>query len=318
MYIVQKETEMNKNQKLIVAKIFLLVGTFLVVYKLLGISHKKYLSNTQICPNFGNLSQLFIPEKSLVNKLDSIKVAVIDKKGDKRLVSKDHLDGALFIKNKDEFDEFLIEYEQICGGKPDFYSSIDFLKIQKLKTLEAKRKNLSSLAEQSLLANQWRKLQFEKENLNKKISKLNHELAELKPLEYKIIGRLAEETPDSFIIFGSSIPESNNLHSTDGLVNNGIIILKRPSKKDIVSPNIAEYKHVLANHYKFVKRIDSRDSFGAYMPISIFERSKKKIDKTKIDKIEQSILAFQKKILKIDKNLRDIEQKEEKFLASTL
>jgi hypothetical protein len=309
---------MNKNQKLVVAKIFLLVGTFLVVYKLLGISHKKYLPNSQICPNFGNLSQLFIPERSLVNKLDSIKVAVLDKKGDKRLVSKEHLDGALFIKSKEEFEEFLNQYDEICGGKPDFYSSIDFLRIQKLKTLEAKRKNLSSLAEQSSLANQWRKLQSEKENWNKKIYKLNNELSELKPLEYKIIGRLAEETPDSFIIFGSSIPESNNLHSTEGVVNNGVIILKRPSKKDIVSPHIAEYKHVLANHYKFIKRIDSRDSFGSYMPISIFERSKKKIDKAKIDKIEHTILVIQKKILKIDKNLKDIEQKEEKYLASTL
>ncbi len=311
------------NKNLFIKSLLLLAALFMVI-QIVGISRKQYISNSTICPNFGNLSQFKIPKKSIISSPESIKVALLNKDGEKRQIPIRLLDGALFIKNKSEFSEFLNIYSDICGGRPDFYSSIDFIKLEKIQARENLRKSISE--ETKLGSNQFSRLQIQakldklqkdKNFLETKIASAQKKIDSLTPVHYKIIGRIAEETDKSIIIFGSAIPDVSAKISTPGIVNNGVIILKNFAKKDMVSPKNSEFKHVLANNYKFIKRIDGRDTFGHYMPVHIFERQAIKSNRFEIFSLQANISQYQTKLNKVLTELNSIEIIEEKFIASS-
>lgn len=279
----------------------------------MGLVPKTYLSNSKICPNFGNLSELKVHPRSILKSSGFEEIAVYNKEGEKRQVPRHYFDSALFIKDSTEFKEFLSHYEDICGGKPKFLSSIDYVRLEKLKSRKTKEHYISKTD----LDAKFKKLNTEKAILESRINSDKKQLEKLTPISYKIIGKVAEEGDRSLIIFGSAIPDSPSKVKSDGFVNNGVIILKNPSKKDIVSPKNSEFKHVIADDLTFLKRIDGRDSFGHYMPVYIFERKKILLDKEKIFSIQASISRNQKKLNQIENEITSIVLYEDKFLASS-
>ena len=305
---------MKPNYTSLILKSLILLVTLFLITHFMGIAPKTYLSNSKICPNFGNLSELKVPLRSILKSSGFEEIAVFNKNGEKRQVPRNFFDSALFIKDSSEFKEFLSYYEDICGGKPKFLSSVDFVRLEKLKNRKLPKE---SFLTRSDLDSKFKKLNTEKAILESRINSDKKELEKLTPINYKIIGKVAEEGDRSLIIFGSAIPDSPSKVKSDGFVNNGVIILKNPAKKDIVSPKNSEFKHVIADELTFLKRIDGRDSFGHYMPVYIFERKKVFINKEKIFSIQASISRSQKKLNQIENEITSIVLHEDKFLASS-
>jgi hypothetical protein len=60
--------------------------------------------------------------------------------GEKKFYPFELVNGALFINNKSELQTISFHLWQIvCGGKPSFYNSIDYVKLARLKKIENKR-----------------------------------------------------------------------------------------------------------------------------------------------------------------------------------
>jgi hypothetical protein len=305
---------MKPNFKTFFLKGSILIGTLFLITYFMGLVPRTYISNSKICPEFGNLAEFKVPKKSILKSSGFEEIAVLNKYAEKRQVSRNFFDKALFIKNRNEFQEFLSVYEDICGGKPKFLSSIDFVRLEKMKNRKETKPNLVSSEN---FHQKLKKLNTEKVFLESKLSNEKKQLEKLTPIHYKIIGKVAEEGDRSLIIFGSAIPDSPSKLKSDGFVNNGVIILKNPAKKDIVSPKNSEFKHVIADDLSFFKRIDGRDSFGHFMPVFIFERKKFTLDKDKIFSIQASISKNQKKLNQIENEISSIIIHEDKFLASS-
>ncbi len=304
---------MKPNYTSLIVKSMILLGTLFLITHFMGLVPRTYISNSKICPNFGNLSELKLPARSILKSSGFEEIAVLNKNGQKRQVPKNFFDSALFIKDRSEFKEFLVLYEDICGGKPKFLGSIDFVHIQKLKNKKEFSKDLSS----NNVFFKHKQLNTEKAILESKLFSDKKQLEKLTPISYKIIGKVAEEGDKSLIIFGSAIPDTSSKIPSDGFVNNGVIVLKNPKKKDIVSPKNSEFKHVIADDLTFLKRIDGRDSFGHYMPVYIFERKNFSVNREKIFSIQASISKTQKKLNQIENEISSILQYEDKFLASS-
>lgn len=311
-------------QKRLIIKTLLLGLTFAILIKWLGIERRTYLNSELVCPSFGNLPTLRVPKKSiLIDSTDSIqKIAILNKSGEKKLYPLEYLDGAMFLRDKNKFQEFLAIYSDICGGKPTFYNSIDFVKLNRLKKIEHKR---YELARSRTEFNEWgkfyakeKRLQSDRAFLEKRISFLQNKLMHITPVTFQVIGKVAETTNNSLIVFGSAIPNTSSTKDSAGFVYNGIIILKNARKSDIVSPSFYETKHVLAKDFHFVKRIDGRDIFGHYMPVSVYDRTDKVPNYKILSEIKREISLCEKKLISVHKELKSLERIEVQLLATAM
>lgn len=311
-----------KPKTKLITKIITLGIVFTILVKWLGIEKRNYLSSDLVCPSFGNLPTLNIPKESiLIDPIDSSrKVGIQNKMGEKKFYPIEFINGALFINNKSELTKYLSFYTEICGGKPGFYNSIDYVKLARLKKIENKRmENAKSLTEHTEWGNFYAKekrLRTDKIFLENKISLLQNKLERLTPVSFKIIGKVAETTKNSYIVFGNAIPDNSRTGDNVGFVHNGVIILKNARKSDIASPDYYTAKHVLAKDFYFVKRIDGRDTFGHYMPVSVYDRNVKTTNPKILSEIKKDISSFQKKLSSVEKELKTMERIEEKLIAA--
>ncbi len=313
-----------KLQNKLIIKILFLGLTFVVLIKWLGIEKRAYLSSDLVCPSFGNLPTLNIPKESItVSPINSSRrIGIRNKLGERKFYPLEFVDGAMFIKTKAELREYLTAYADICGGKPSFYNSIDYVKLARLKKVEAKRlENARNKMEHRQWGNFYAKekrLNSDRSFLEKRISFLRNKLEHITPTSFKVIGKVAEKTKDSLIVFGSAIPDSSGLKDNNGFVQNGVIILKNAQKSDIVSPDYYSAKHVLAKDFYFVKRIDGRDTFGHYMPVSVYDRKVKVTSPKILSDLKKEISSYEKKLSLIEKELKDMERMEEHLIATAM
>jgi hypothetical protein len=311
-----------KPKTKLITKIITLGIVFTILVKWLGIEKRNFLSSDLVCPSFGNLPTLNIPKESiLIDPIDSSrKVGIQNKMGEKKFYPIEFINGALFINNKSELRQYLSIYAEVCGGKPSFYNSIDYVKLARLKKIENKRmENAKSQAEHKEWGNFYAKekrLKTDKIFLENKISSLQNKLERLTPVSFKIIGKVAETTKNSYIVFGNAIPDNGNSGDNAGFVHNGVIILKNARKSDIASPDYYTAKHVLAKDFYFVKRIDGRDTFGHYMPVSVYDRNVKTTNPKILSEIKKDISSFQKKLSSVEKELKTMERIEEQLIAA--
>ena len=313
-----------KLQNKLIIKITILGLAFVILIKWLGIEKRAYLSSDLLCPSFGNLPTLQIPKNAiLVDPIDSTeRVGVRNRHGEKKFYPLEYVDGALFIRNQKQFREYLSIYADICGGKPAFYNSIDFVKIDRLRKIETKRQEF---AKHKTEKKEWgnfyakeKRLKTDKSFLENKISSLENKLERITPVSFKIIGKVAEKTKDSLIVYGSAIPDISGEKQTPGFVHNGVIILRNSKKSDIVSPYYYEAKHVLTKDFYFVKRIDGRDTFGHYMPVSVYDRNVKVTSPKILTDLKKEISTCKNKLLFVEKELKKMERIEEQLIAGAM
>ncbi|HMV43747.1 MAG TPA: hypothetical protein PK079_13320 [Leptospiraceae bacterium] len=312
---------MKPNIKLI-AKILFIGIAFVFTIKWLGIEKRVFLSSDLVCPSFGNLSTIAIPKQSIyIDPIHSIKkIGIRNKLGEKKFYPASFLNGALFIKSQNELNEYLSIYADICGGKPPFYQSIDFVKIARIKNIENQRLENTKESRKD-----WRnfyakekRLISDKSFLENKIASLQSKLDRITPVSFNIIGKVAETTKDSLIVFGSAVPDSAKAKDNMGFVYNGVIILKNAKKSDIASPDYYSTKHVLAKDYYFVKRIDGRDTFGHFMPVSVYARNVKVTSPKVLSELRKEIANYESKLSKIELELKSMEHIEEHYLATVM
>lgn len=314
---------MKLHNKLII-KILFLGLAFVILIKWLGIEKRAYLSSELLCPSFGNLPTLQIPEKAiLVDPIDSTKrIGVRNRHGEKKFYPLEYVDGALFIRNHKQLREYLSVYADICGGKPTFYNSIDYVKLERLRKIETRRQEV---AKHKMERKEWgnfyakeKRLKSDKTFLENRISSLENKLERITPISFKIIGKVAEKTKDSLIVYGSAIPDISGAKETAGFVHNGVIILKNAKKSDIVSPEYYETQHVLTKDFYFVKRIDGRDTFGHYMPVSVYDRNGKVSNPKTLSDLKKEISTYKYKLLFVEKELKNMERIEEQLIATAM
>lgn len=312
---------MKPNIKLI-AKILFVGVAFVFTVKWLGIEKRTFLSSDLVCPSFGNLATLSIPKQSiLTDPINSIKkVGIRNRLGEKKFYPISFLNGALFIKTQSELTEYLSIYADICGGKPPFYQSIDFVKIARLKKIETQRQEraISDRKDWKNFYAKEKRLISDKAYLENKVASLQSKLDRITPVSFNIIGKVAEKTKDSLILFGSAVPDSSRAKDNFGFVHNGVIILKNPKKSDIASPDYYSTKHVLAKDYYFVKRIDGRDTFGHFMPVSIYDRNVKVTNPKVLIALKKEIADYEAKLSKIESEIKNMERIEEQLFATAM
>ena len=313
-----------KPQTKLIIKIVCLGLAFTILIKWLGIEKRAYLSSDLVCPSFGNLPTLVIPKESIsVDPNDGARrIGIRNKLGEKKLYPFELVNGALFIKTKIELREYLSAYGDICGGKPSFYNSIDYVKLARLRKIETKRlESARNKMEHKELGNFYAKekrLSTDRSFLASRISSLRNKLERITPISFNIVGKVAETTKDSLIVFGSALPNAKSDKDNGGFVHNGVIILKNAKKTDIVSPEYYSAKHVLAKDFYFIKRIDGRDTFGHYMPVSVYDRKVKVTSPKTLSDIKREISITEKKLFSIEKELKDMERIEEQLIATVM
>ncbi|MBK8394621.1 MAG: hypothetical protein IPL26_05175 [Leptospiraceae bacterium] len=313
-----------KLQNKLIIKILILGLGFVILIKWLGIEKKAYLSSDLLCPSLGNLPTLQIPKEAvLIDPIDSSKrVGVRNRNGEKKFYPLEYIDGALFIRNHKQFREYLSVYADICGGKPPFYNSIDYVKLDRLRKIESKRqeiaKHKSERKEWGNFYAREKRLKSDKTFLENRISSLEKNLERITPVSFKIIGKVAEHSKGSLILYGSAIPDISASKDTAGFVYNGVIILKNAKKSDIVSPDYYETQHVLTKDFYFVKRIDGRNSFGHYMPVSVYDRNVKVANSKQLSNLKKDISTYKNKLLFVEKELKNMERIEEHLIATAM
>ncbi|MBP7281057.1 MAG: hypothetical protein KBA66_05740 [Leptospiraceae bacterium] len=313
-----------KLQNKLIVKITILGLAFVILIKWLGIEKRAYLSSELLCPSFGNLPTLQIPKNAiLIDPIDSTKrVGVRNRNGEKKFYPLEYVDGALFIRSHKQLREYLSVYADICGGKPAFYNSIDYVKLDRLRKIETKRQEI---AKNKMEQKEWgnfyakeKRLKTDKTFLENRISTLENKLERITPVSFKIIGKVAEKTKDSLIVFGSAIPDISGAKETAGFVHNGVLVLRNSKKSDIVSPDYYEAKHVLTKDFYFIKRIDGRDTFGHYMPVSVYDRNVKVTSPKTLSDLKKEISTYKNKLLFVEKELKNMERMEEQLIAGAM
>ena len=163
-----------------------------------------------------------------------------------------------------------------------------------------------------------KRLKTDKTFLENRISTLENKLERITPVSFKIIGKVAEKTKDSLIVFGSAIPDISGAKETAGFVHNGVLVLRNSKKSDIVSPDYYEAKHVLTKDFYFIKRIDGRDTFGHYMPVSVYDRNVKVTSPKTLSDLKKEISTYKNKLLFVEKELKNMERMEEQLIAGAM
>lgn len=309
---------------------FIIKGISLTVILLgiiqwLGLYGRTYLSHETVCPGFGNISLSSLP-KSSIRELPGIKgrkVRIKNRFSEKKEYPLESISMALMISDRDSLQDFLETYREVCGGKPPFYSRIHFVSLDRLKGIEEKKQEFLFKRQQNRENPGWNSLRDKFTQLQKdrayfinRISHLNGKIEILSPTTYKIMGKVAEKSKNSLFIYGNAVPDKTDSIRGDGFVHNGVIILKNYKESDIVSPEYYEAKHVRAENYQFVKRIDGRDTFGHYFPFYVFERKANIVNSTQIKEIHSMISEYKNKLEKTEKKLKEMEKIEEALLAN--
>lgn len=82
-----------------------------------------------------------------------------------------------------------------------------------------------------------KRLSTDRSFLASRISSLRNKLERITPISFNIVGKVAETTKDSLIVFGSALPNAKSDKDNGGFVHNGVIILKMQRRQTLSHQN---------------------------------------------------------------------------------